>query len=98
MRRRLVATVGLLAAAVLFGAMATACGNHSSGTTAGAAVGATGATGSTGVEVPAAAGPTGASAGNVQLLSDVPPLGPNIIKTGHLRSRSRGAGSTRRST
>ena len=86
MRRRLIATVGLLAATGLLGAMGTACSKSSASTASAAGpVAATGATGSTGA-VPAAggAGPTGASAGGVQLLSDVPPLGPNIIKTGHL--------------
>src|SRR6266571_1250471 len=85
MRRRLIAAVGLLAACGLLGAVGTACSKQSSATTAGAAVGATGPTGATGPRTaPAAGGPAGVTAGDVQLVSDVPPLGPNIIKTGHL--------------
>jgi hypothetical protein len=84
MRRRPIATVGILAAFGLLAVAGTACSKSSSATTA---AGAAGATGATGVEprAPAGgAGPTGASAGGVQLVSDVPPLGPNVIKTGHL--------------
>ncbi|MDP9342836.1 MAG: DUF4349 domain-containing protein [Actinomycetota bacterium] len=85
MRGRLIAVVGILAVSGLFAAVATSCGNHASSTAAAGAPGAgPGATGATGPRIPA--GPTGATAGSagVEPLADLPQVGPNIIKTGHL--------------
>ncbi len=83
MKRSLIVTVGFLAVSGLLGLLATSCANHAStSAAAGVTVGATGPTGLSAPGVPP--GPSGTTAGAIQPLSDVPQIGPNIVKTAHL--------------